>query len=179
MSCRDIINCYSLTAYKAIISSSRNIKRKLRKPSISHRGRQEHQTSTMRKQRAKKVSVKKPTQPTMYRSYRRPVLGGTCMPEQVGGLGDLKEESARQEHVAVLVGQRAQVVELSSQLSLELLEGPAQDFSDLLSVLSSSLLLLLFICLFTGAGKRGVERDNCSVKWRSKVAHLFVLEIPR
>lgn len=57
------------------------------------------------------------------------------MPEEVRGLGDLEEEAAGEEHVAVLIGQGAEVVELPGQLALELLEGPAQDFSDLLPVL--------------------------------------------
>lgn len=78
-------------------------------------------------------SVSKQTFP--HNSHSRPVLGSAGMPQEVGGLGDLEEESARQKHVAVLVREGTEVVELSCQFALELLEGPAQDFSDLLSVL--------------------------------------------
>lgn len=70
-------------------------------------------------------------------SHSRPVLGGARMPQKVRGLGDLEEEAAVEEHVFVLIGQGAEIVELSGQLTLELLEGPAQDFSDLLPVLFS------------------------------------------
>ena len=64
------------------------------------------------------------------------------MPEEVGRLGDLEEEAALQKHVAVLVGQSAEVVVLSGQFPLEFLERPAQHFSHLLSI------LLSFFCFF-------------------------------
>lgn len=67
------------------------------------------------------------------------------MPEEVGGLRDLEEEPAREEHVAVLIREGSEVVELSGQLALELLEGAAQDFSNLLSVLVTFIPRPLFV----------------------------------
>ena len=70
------------------------------------------------------------------------------MPEEVGRLGDLEEETTLEEHVAVLVREGTQVIELSGQLSLELLEGPTQHFSHLLSVLRFQFFFKLLFGMF-------------------------------
>lgn len=57
------------------------------------------------------------------------------MPEEVGGLGDLEEESVLKQHVAVGIGERSQVIVLAGKLAVELCERAAQYLSNLLAVL--------------------------------------------
>ena len=69
------------------------------------------------------------------------------MPEEIRGLGDLEEEAVLEQHVAVLVGERTQVVVLAGELTLEFLERAAQHLSNLLAVL-----FFCFVLFFWGGG---------------------------